>query len=143
MIGQVQPTPAPHPPHALGRAGEDAAARFLEARGLRVRERNLRTPVGEVDLICEGPDGLLVFCEVKARTRRQTEPGDAPAQALLAVSRHRRRRLARTALLYMAQEVREERPCRFDVVAVSPDDTGVMQVTHHIPCAFWCDDLVG
>src|SRR2546428_12590063 len=50
----------------LGEEGERAAARFLEARGYRILERNYRTRRGEIDLIAE--DGrMLVFVEVKVR----------------------------------------------------------------------------
>ncbi len=34
----------------LGRQGEEAAARYLQSQGMKVVERNLRTPVGEIDL---------------------------------------------------------------------------------------------
>src|SRR2546428_9176136 len=50
----------------LGEEGERAAARFLEARGYRILERNYRTRRGEIDLIAEDRR-MLVFVEVKVR----------------------------------------------------------------------------
>ena len=35
----------------LGQAGEEAAARHLESRGLRILERNYGCPLGEIDLV--------------------------------------------------------------------------------------------
>ena len=49
-----------------GAAAEQLAARFLEARGLRVIGRNLRWPDGELDLVCEHGTSL-VFVEVRLR----------------------------------------------------------------------------
>ncbi len=54
---------------ADGAAAEALAARFLEARGLRVLRRNLRTRFGELDLIAQDDD-TLVFVEVRLRRRR-------------------------------------------------------------------------
>ena len=51
---------------ARGRAGEDAAAALLEARGYRIVGRNVRLPGGEIDIIARDGD-TVVFVEVKAR----------------------------------------------------------------------------
>ncbi|GIW70886.1 MAG: hypothetical protein KatS3mg102_0428 [Planctomycetota bacterium] len=124
----------PHPPHALGRAGEEAAARFLQARGLRVLERNLRTAAGELDLVCEAAEGTLVFVEVKARG-----PERSLEEALAAVTPARQRRLARAALAYMAERFGCERGARFDVVAVGRGEDGALTVLAHLEHAFSCD----
>ncbi|MDQ3023224.1 MAG: YraN family protein, partial [bacterium] len=51
---------------AMGAAGEDAALRYLRARGYRLLERNLRLGrSGELDLVMKD-GGTLVFIEVKA-----------------------------------------------------------------------------
>jgi putative endonuclease len=50
-----------------GRAGEEAALRVYARRGFRLLAQNWRCPLGEIDLVVER-DGLLVFCEVKARS---------------------------------------------------------------------------
>jgi len=50
----------------FGRAGEDLAAQFLRSKGYRIRERNYRCRLGEVDLIVER-QGEISFVEVKSR----------------------------------------------------------------------------
>ncbi len=133
--GATQRGASPYAPHALGRAGETVAERHYRESGYRVLERNLHTEACEVDLVCEAPDGTLVFCEVKTR-----RPGTRGLEdALLAVSRARRRRLVRAALCYMAVHGGVERPCRFDVVAVGVGADGTPRVELHVPDAFGCD----
>ncbi len=56
---------------ALGRYGEDVAARHLVDDGLVLLARNWRCAEGEIDIVARDGD-VLVVCEVK--TRR----GDAP-----------------------------------------------------------------
>ncbi|MFH8408153.1 YraN family protein [Streptomyces sp. NPDC018019] len=51
---------------ALGRYGEDLAARHLTAIGMRILDRNWRCQDGEVDIVAADGDAL-VLCEVKAR----------------------------------------------------------------------------
>ena len=100
-----------------GRAGEALAQRYLEARGLRVLERNYRVARGrsrlggEIDLILLDSDGTLVFVEV--RVRRGAMGGGAAAS----VGSAKRARLVYAAQTYLAQWPRVP-PCRFDVVAV-------------------------
>lgn len=55
---------------ALGRAGEEAAAAWLEQRGFVIRERNVTSRYGEIDLVVER-NGIIHFVEVKTR-RSQT-----------------------------------------------------------------------
>ena len=50
----------------LGRCGEEAAALFLVAQGYSIVARNLRTPVGEIDIIAQKAQ-TLIFVEVKTR----------------------------------------------------------------------------
>jgi len=103
-----------------GRAGEALAQRYLEARGLRVLERNYRVARGrsrrggEIDLILLDVDGTLVFVEV--RVRRGAMGGGAAAS----VSPAKRARLVYAAQTYLSQWSRVP-PCRFDVVAVDGD----------------------
>jgi len=52
----------------IGKQGEEMAARFMEAKGYVVVERNFRSGRAEIDLILQ-KDNLLVFAEVKLRKR--------------------------------------------------------------------------
>jgi len=67
---------------ALGRLGEELAARALAARGYRIRERNWRCPAGELDIVAQDGD-VLAFVEVKTRRGREfgtPEEGVTPAK---------------------------------------------------------------
>lgn len=72
---------------ALGRYGEDLAARRLAAAGMTVLERNWRCGrTGEIDIVARDGD-VLVVCEVK--TRR----GGAFQHPMAAVTPQKARRL--------------------------------------------------
>lgn len=51
----------------LGRRAEELAASYLTAQGFRVVDRNVRIGRDELDVVAER-GGLLVVCEVRART---------------------------------------------------------------------------
>ncbi|MCC5035775.1 MULTISPECIES: YraN family protein [Streptomyces] len=51
---------------ALGRYGEDLAARRLADAGMTVLERNWRCREGEIDIVARDGDALVI-CEVKTR----------------------------------------------------------------------------
>ncbi|GAA2268108.1 YraN family protein [Kitasatospora cystarginea] len=63
--------------NGLGRYGEEVAARWLTAGGLRILERNWRCAEGELDIVALDGDTLAV-CEVKTRSERGfQEPSEA------------------------------------------------------------------
>ena len=99
-----------------GDAAEAQALRHLQNAGLRLLERNYRTPGrggGEIDLIMRAPDGTLVFVEV--RHRANARQGGAAAS----VSPLKQRRIIFAARHYLMR-VAQPPPCRFDVVAIEP-----------------------
>lgn len=102
---------------SLGRWGEEEAARFLLRLGMKILERNLRTPVGEIDLIARHGK-ILVFVEVK--TRRSDAFG-APQEA---VGPTKQRQIIRTAQWYMGDGRGKGLQPRFDVIAVRPGPQG-------------------
>jgi len=74
----------------LGRRGEQLAVEHLEARGMRVVDRNWRCRLGEIDIVAR--DGQhTVFIEVKTRT---THDFGHPFEAITPVKLARLRRLA-------------------------------------------------
>lgn len=98
----------------LGDQAEDLALAHLQRAGLRLLERNYRTPGrggGEIDLIMRAPDGTCVFVEV--RRRASSSHGGAAAS----VSWTKQKRLVYAARHYLLR-LRTVPPCRFDVVAV-------------------------
>jgi putative endonuclease len=111
----------------LGRQGEDAAARYLRRQGMKIVERNLRTPVGEIDLVVRNKS-TLAFVEVK--TRRGSAFG-SPGEA---VGPRKQRQIIQTARWYLNDSPHKDLQPRFDVVAivVSGDNFQI----EHIPDAF-------
>lgn len=110
----------------LGDWGEAEAARHLEGKGLRIVGRQVRTGLGEIDLVALDGE-TLVFVEVKA-LRRALDSTD-PAENVHA---GKRRRLGLAARAYLAGLGREPF-CRFDVVTLVREP--VLRVEHH-PGAF-------
>lgn len=111
-----------------GRIGEQRAAAFLEERGYRIVERNVRTPAGEIDLVVSG-GGRIVFVEVKAW-------GSFGASDLAAVVNGRKRlRIARAAAAFLTGNRRygRLRP-RFDVLLLRAG-----QQPLHLESAFGAD----
>jgi putative endonuclease len=93
-----------------GKAAEDAAATYLQDKGLFILARNWRCRGGEIDLICQhGP--ALVFVEVRARSR--SDFGGASAS----ITQAKRQRLIHAARHYLAGLGRTP-PCRFDAVLI-------------------------
>ncbi|MDD0840640.1 YraN family protein [Curvibacter sp. HBC61] len=108
---------------ALGAAAEQRALAHLLAAGLRLLERNYRTPGrggGEIDLIMREPDGTVVFVEV--RQRRNTAHGGAAAS----VGAVKQSRLVFAARHYLMRWPRLP-PCRFDVLSVEGEAPGTVQ----------------
>lgn len=108
---------------ALGRYGEQLAARHLAEQGMAILDRNWRCRAGEIDIVARDGE-LLVICEVK--TRRGTGFG-APLEAVTPRKAARLRRLAAAWLV-------EHRPLRadvrFDVVGVLAPPRGAAVVEH-------------
>jgi putative endonuclease len=96
---------------AIGRRGEEAAARFLYKRGYEIVERNWKCFAGEVDLIVRDEEAL-VFVEVK--TRSDSSHG-FPSEA---VTSEKRDKYERIALAYVSNHDLGEMIVRFDVISV-------------------------
>ena len=105
---------------AAGDAGEARALAWLQARGLRLEERNYRVARGpharggEIDLVMRDADGTLVFVEVRARATA------AHGGAAASVGAAKQRRLLLAARHYLLRFASPP-PCRFDVVAIEGD----------------------
>lgn len=113
---------------SLGKWGEEEAARYLRRKGLKVLERNVRTPVGEIDIVAR-QGRTLVFVEVK--TRRGTLFG-VPQEAVGPV---KQRQILRSAQWYLGGGKGRGLQPRFDVVAVIAGRDGAAEI-EHIPDAF-------
>ena len=96
---------------SLGRSGEDATLALYAGRGFRTVARNWRCSLGEIDLIVERR-GLLVFCEVKARS------GSGFGGGYDAVTWTKQRKLRQLAEAFMASARVLHDAVRFDVASV-------------------------
>lgn len=96
---------------SLGRSGEDATLALYAGRGFRTVARNWRCSLGEIDLIVERR-GLLVFCEVKARS------GSGFGGGYDAVTWTKQRKLRQLAEAFMASARVPHDAVRFDVASV-------------------------
>lgn len=117
---------------ALGEWGEEQAVQYLRRQGLKILERNYRTPVGEIDIIARSKKELL-FVEVK--TRRGTGFG-LPQEA---VGLRKQQQIIRTAQWYLKEENHSKLQPRFDVVAIlcQSDENVTIQ---HLTDAFCLTD---
>ena len=99
-------------PGAIGRDAEELAERYLSRHGLMLIMRNYRCRRGEIDLVMRDAD-TLVFVEVRRRTSHAFGGGVASVD-----SRKRTRLVAAAEHYLMMKRISDERPCRFDVVAI-------------------------
>lgn len=106
--------PATVTTRAVGTDKERLAENFLRDRALSLVARNHRCRYGEIDLIMRQAE-ILVFVEV--RYRRSDRFGTAAET----IGIRKQRRLIAAASHYL-QRHPTRMPCRFDVVAIGPND---------------------
>ena len=112
----------------FGTDGEYAVSDFLTGQGYRVTDMHYRRGPGEIDVIAR-QGARVVFVEVK---RRSSARYGRPAEA---VTSDKRRRIVRTALLYLQEKRLVDCPVRFDIVELSPGRI------NHIEDAFDASDI--
>lgn len=116
-----------------GQQGEEAAARFLAARGCTVLLRNYRCRSGELDIVARDHTGTVLVVEVRLRSR--TDFGTAAES----VTTHKRLRLLRASRHLLSTRPALGRcPLRFDVIEVTPAADGTRCSLHWIRHAFEC-----
>jgi putative endonuclease len=109
--------------HRLGRRFEDLAVGWLEQRGWRVLERNVRFQRREIDLIARR-GAVLAFVEVKGRR------GAGYGRPEEAVTARKRREIESVARWWIARHGEAGLSYRFDVVAVAPRPGGGAAIEH-------------
>ena len=128
MTIQGQKAPVPRPTtKTVGDQAEQLALEHLQTQGLRLLQRNFRTPGrggGEVDLIMRDAAGTVVFVEVRYR-RSGTHGGAAGS-----IGWAKQRRIVFAARHYLAR-CGHNPPCRFDAVLVqgAGNPVGAFEVT--------------
>jgi putative endonuclease len=96
----------------LGRKGEDLAASHLSDKGWDILERNYRTRLGEIDLICQDRN-TVVFVEVKTRMSAGF------ARPVESVTHKKQAKLRRLIEEYLVSHRLESSDVRFDVLGVT------------------------
>jgi putative endonuclease len=105
-----------------GQRAEQLACRYLQAQGLRLAQCNYRCRLGEIDLVMEDCESL-VFVEV--RCRRNGRFGSA----VDSITPAKQARLIAAAQHYLQQtEGAQNKPCRFDVVGITPEQEGINDI---------------
>ncbi|MCK4337893.1 MAG: YraN family protein [Candidatus Aminicenantes bacterium] len=112
----------------FGRSGEKMAEMYLKKENFQIIARNFRFLKGEIDIIALDQE-CLVFIEVKTRTK---DTFGFPEEF---VSRSKQKQIRRVAEGYLMLNPPEERQCRFDVIAITVEDTG-QTVLQHFKNAF-------
>ena len=112
----------------LGKWGEKYSEKLLRKKGLKNLTRNFTCKTGEIDLVMVDKDGTIVFVEVKTRA---DETFGAIEDVITSA---KKMRLYRASRHFLAVNNIEDRPLRFDVVAVLLGETG--PVTRHYENAF-------
>ncbi len=107
---------------AVGIYYESLAARYLQEKGIEIRERNFRCHMGEIDIIGK-EEGVWIFCEVKYRTNLSY---GYPEES---VNWSKQKKIRRVASFYLQrQKLSEDTPCRFDVISIQ----GNGKIDHYI-----------
>lgn len=106
-----------------GLMGERQAENYLAGLGMLCLARRYRGGDGELDLVMQDGD-ILVMVEVKYRPRSRRGMG------LAAVTPSKQRRMLHAAQHFLLEREWTSRPVRFDVVEITAD--GLL----HLPNAF-------
>lgn len=93
-----------------GKEGEKLAVDYLVNKGYKILEINFRTPLGEIDIIAQYKE-YIVIIEVK---RRMKETFGEP---FLAVGYKKQEKLKKLALYYLSR-IGKDLPVRFDVISI-------------------------
>ncbi|PYT06713.1 MAG: YraN family protein [Acidobacteria bacterium] len=110
--------------------GERQARAHLENQGYRILDTRWRCRLGEIDLIARDGE-TTVFVEVRTRSSRRWGQPEETVHAL------KRFRLARIARAWLAARGSDRTaPCRFDVIAISPDPHSGRNDLVHLKDAF-------
>ncbi len=118
-----------------GQRGERVAERFLRRQSYRILARNLRSQLGEIDLLAQAPDGrTIVLVEVKARALpvNAANSSDQSPRPEVHVNAHKQRKLSALAAQIARRFKLHDRPIRFDVIGVDLLAEGGDVIRHHV-----------
>ena len=95
-----------------GTAAERYVQAYLEQHGLTLIERNHHCRLGEIDLIMQTSNTLII---IEVRLRNSNNFGSA----IESVTKTKQHKLIKAANHYLTKTNQHHRPCRFDVVGVT------------------------
>lgn len=110
-----------------GKRCEALATSYLKKNGYKIIVNNYKNSIGEIDIIAEDKDDLIIFIEVKGRISRKF--GD-PVEA---VNYYKQQKIIQVATLYLKIKKKLDSSCRFDVISVLGDND---EEIRHIKSAF-------
>lgn len=93
----------------LGKSGEDLACDYLKKKGFKVLGRNIRLKLGEIDILCQDKEDIIL---VEVKTKTSADFGE-PAEEVDYFKKKK--------LLLLARAINQKYPdrnIRIDVVAV-------------------------
>lgn len=129
MTTSLPPLPSDSSTHTeLGSWGEEFAVCVLRRKGYVVLNRNWRTPLGEIDIVCR-KSRTLVFVEVKTR---RTRSSNYPLQET--ITHEKERRLYSLGELYQRRHKMDIQRSRYANVRF---DLFVVAV-HEPPYPYFC-----
>ena len=100
----------------IGRKAEEAAVRFLQLERLTIHFRNYRCRNGEIDIVAETKDGVIVIAEVRLRSSARFGGGAG------SVDWRKQRHIQCAASHLLARHAAlRRRAIRFDVLDLTPD----------------------
>lgn len=106
-----------------GNKSENFVCDFLKKKGYKIIKRNFHCKYGEVDIITE-KDEYIVFVEVKARQFNSIINGRS------AVDFKKKKRILKTAAIYLMNCSDCDLQPRFDVVEVQLSDENICGIEH-------------
>lgn len=121
-------------PQSVWKRGERAAEKHLRKHGLKILARNMRLPVGEIDLLAhDRASDTIVIVEVKARSYAPDSTRDIDPAAN--ITQHKRRKLVQLAKSIKRMPEYASRSIRIDVVSVRfVDGERRPEISHYPGC---------
>lgn len=109
---------------AVGTLAEEAAVQYLAENGYRIIARNWYCSTGELDIIAEDLNQLVI---VEVRSKRE---GSKYGTALEAITPSKVKQVRKTASYYLYKTGNNGANVRFDVIAITTNDDGTSQINH-------------
>lgn len=109
----------------LGTCGEDKAAAFLKEQGYQILRRNQCTPYGEIDIIAQ-KENIIIIAEVKTRS---SEYFGGPESA---VNFRKQEKIRESALWWLHETGNMDKEIRFDVLGVLHRKEDEWEIKHWV-----------